>query len=72
MCSYLSPATSSSAYLGERERQIFRLLGGGISGDTPAGLPKSQLAVLPGTSHTMMVDRADMLLPMLTRFLDKP
>ena len=37
---------------------------------TPAGLPKSQLAVLPGTSHTMMVDRAQVLLPILRAFLD--
>ena len=48
----------------------FRLLGGGVSGDTPAGLPKSRLAVLPATSHTMMVDRAELLLPMLRDFLD--
>ncbi|HEX6348212.1 MAG TPA: alpha/beta hydrolase [Candidatus Dormibacteraeota bacterium] len=52
--------------------QFFRLLGGGVFGDTPAGLPRCQLAVLPGTSHTMMVDRADMLLPILRRFLDGP
>jgi pimeloyl-ACP methyl ester carboxylesterase len=49
--------------------EMFRLLGGGVSGDTPAGLPKSQLAILPGTSHTMMVNRAEMLLPMLSAFL---
>lgn len=48
----------------------FQLLGGGISGDTPAGLPRSRLAVLPATSHTMMVDRAELLLPMLRAFLD--
>jgi len=29
---------------------MFRLLGGGVMGDL-AGLPKSQLAVLPGTVH---------------------
>jgi pimeloyl-ACP methyl ester carboxylesterase len=49
--------------------KMFRLLGGGVSGDTPAGLPKSRLAVLPATSHTMMVDRADVLLPILSAFL---
>jgi pimeloyl-ACP methyl ester carboxylesterase len=49
--------------------RVFRLLGGGISGDTPAGLAKSRLAVLPATSHTMMVDRAEVLLPMLRDFL---
>ena len=52
--------------------RFFRLLGGGIFGDTPAGLAKSQLAVLPGTSHTMMVDRAEVLLPILRAFLDGP
>jgi len=49
--------------------RFYRLLGGGVFGDTPAGLPKSQLAVLPGTSHTMMVDRAEVLLPILRAFL---
>ena len=51
--------------------RFFRLLGGGIFGDTPAGLSRSQLAVLPGTSHTMMVDRAEVLLPILRAFLDQ-
>jgi pimeloyl-ACP methyl ester carboxylesterase len=35
----------------EHAVEMFRLLGGGIFGDTPAGLPNSQLAILPGTSH---------------------
>ena len=51
-------------------REMFRLLGGGVFGDTPAGLPNSQLAVLPGTSHVTVVNRADLLLPMITSFLD--
>ncbi|MBC8162727.1 MAG: alpha/beta hydrolase [Roseiflexaceae bacterium] len=50
---------------------VFRLLGGGVFGDM-AGLPNSQLAVLPGTSHTGMVDRAAMLVPMVVPFLDAP
>lgn len=49
--------------------EMFGLLGGGIKGDTPDGLPQSSLAILPGTSHTMVVDRAELLLPMLTSFL---
>ena len=53
----------------EHAVQMFCLLGGGVSGDTPAGLPKSRFAVLPATSHTMMVDRAELLLPMLSAFL---
>lgn len=51
--------------------EVFRLLGGGVFGDM-AGLPNAQLAVLPGTSHTGMVDRAAMLVPMVVPFLDAP
>ena len=51
---------------------LFRLAGGGVSGDTPAGLPASQLAILPGTSHTMIPARADLIVPMVNRFLDGP
>lgn len=56
----------------EHAVEMFRLLGGGVFGDTPAGLPDSQLAVLPGTSHVTLVDRADWLVSMITEFLDKP
>jgi pimeloyl-ACP methyl ester carboxylesterase len=56
----------------EHAVEMFRLLGGGVFGDTPAGLPDSQLAVLPGTSHVMIKDRADWLAPMITEFLDAP
>jgi hypothetical protein len=31
-----------------------------------------QLAVLPGTSHVTVVDRADLLLAIIPRFLDAP
>lgn len=51
--------------------EVFRLLGGGVFGDM-AGLPNAQLAVLPGTAHTGMVDRAAMLVPMIIPFLDAP
>jgi pimeloyl-ACP methyl ester carboxylesterase len=51
--------------------EMFRLLGGGVNGDI-AGLPNAQLAVLPGTSHTMVVERGDWLVPMITAFLDAP
>jgi pimeloyl-ACP methyl ester carboxylesterase len=54
----------------EHAVEMFRLLGGGVFGDTPAGLPASQLAVLPGTSHVTLVDRADMLLAIIPPFLD--
>lgn len=56
----------------EHAVEMFRLLGGGVFGDTPAGLPNSQLAILPGTSHVTVVDRADMLLAMIPPFLDAP
>jgi pimeloyl-ACP methyl ester carboxylesterase len=42
--------------------EMFRLLGGGVIGDL-VGLPNSQLAILPGTTHVTLVDRADLLLP---------
>ena len=63
-------AAGDSDVVPEHAALMFRLLGGGVFGDTPAGLPRSRLAILPGTSHTMMVDRAEMLLPMLSAFLD--
>jgi hypothetical protein len=42
-----------------------------------AGLPQSQLAVLPGTTHFVppgsgLLDRAEWLLAMITPFLDAP
>jgi len=56
----------------EHAVEMFRLLGGGVFGDMPPGLPASQLAILPGTSHITVVDRADLLMPILTLFLDAP
>ena len=56
----------------EHAVEMFRLLGGGVFGDTPAGLPNSQLAVLPGTSHVTVVDRSELLVPMITSFLAVP
>lgn len=55
----------------EHAVEIFRLLGGGVAGDL-AGLPRSQLAVLPGTTHVTLVDRSDWLISMITAFLDAP
>jgi pimeloyl-ACP methyl ester carboxylesterase len=56
----------------EHAVEMFRLLGGGVFGDTQAGLPASQLAVLPGTSHVTLVDRVDLLLAIIPPFLDTP
>jgi hypothetical protein len=48
---------------------MFRLLGGGVVGDI-VGLPPSQLAVLPGTTHVTLTDRAEWLTSMALAFLD--
>jgi pimeloyl-ACP methyl ester carboxylesterase len=55
----------------EHAVEMFRLLGGGVAGDM-AGLPNSQLAILPGTTHVTVVYRADLLLAILPPFLDAP
>ncbi len=56
----------------EHAVEMFRLLGGGVFGDMPPGMPASQLAVLPGTSHVSIASRADLVVPIVTRFLDAP
>ena len=56
----------------EHAVEMFRLLGGGVFGDTPAGLPNSQLAILPGTSHVTVVSQAKLLLAIIPPFLDAP
>ena len=58
----------------EHAVELFGLLGGGVMGDL-GGLPKSQLAVLPGTTHYIppgsgLLDRSDWLLAMIAPFLD--
>jgi pimeloyl-ACP methyl ester carboxylesterase len=55
----------------EHAVEMFRLLGGGVMGDL-TGLPNSQLAVLPGTTHATLVERGDWLGSMITAFLDAP
>jgi pimeloyl-ACP methyl ester carboxylesterase len=55
----------------EHTMTMFRLLGGGVVGDL-AGLPASQLAVLPGTSHVGLLDRVDWLQSMILDFLGTP
>ncbi|GAD87326.1 alpha/beta hydrolase [Nocardia asteroides NBRC 15531] len=56
----------------EHSVEMFRLFGGGVMGDTPAGLPNAQLAILPGTSHITAPHRPELLLPMIPAFLDAP
>jgi pimeloyl-ACP methyl ester carboxylesterase len=53
----------------EHTMEMFRLLGGGVVGDI-AGLPASQLAILPGTSHVGLLERVDWLHSMIAGFLD--
>lgn len=60
----------------EHAIELFTLLGGGVMGDLE-GLPKSQLAVLPGTTHYVppgfgLLDRTEWLLAMIAPFLDAP
>jgi pimeloyl-ACP methyl ester carboxylesterase len=50
---------------------LFRLRGGGVPGDF-AGMPSAQLAILPGTSHTMIMERTGWLGSMIPAFLDAP
>ena len=52
---------------------LFRLLGGGVPADLTGALPRSQLAVLPGTTHRSIVaEGADRLLATIGPFLDAP
>jgi len=55
----------------EHAVEMFRLVAGDLPGDgvTPA---RSQLAILPGTSHISIMTRADLLLSIVPRFLDAP
>lgn len=55
----------------EHAVELFRLLGGGVMGDV-AGLPRSQLAILPGTTHITVAERGDWLASMITESLDAP
>jgi pimeloyl-ACP methyl ester carboxylesterase len=50
---------------------LFRLRGGGVPGDV-AGLPASQLAVIPGATHSTVADRVDLLTPIVNHFLSTP
>jgi pimeloyl-ACP methyl ester carboxylesterase len=53
----------------EHAVEMFRRLGGGVFGDLAPSLPASQLAILPGTSHVGMLERADWIASMVTAFL---
>ena len=54
----------------EHATELFRAKGGGKMGDIH-GMPKSRLAIVPGTTHIgMVMQRANWLIPMITDFLD--
>ena len=53
----------------EHSVAMFRLLGGGVMGDMGQPLPASRLAVLPGSSHTSLIDQVDLIHPMIEQFL---
>lgn len=53
----------------EHALELFRAKGGGKMGDIH-GLPKSRLAIIPGTTHIGMIQRTGWLIPMITDFLD--
>lgn len=59
----------SDIFRPEHAVEVFRATGGGVNGDV-VGLPESQLAILPGTSHIGTSQRADLLLTMAPAFLD--
>jgi pimeloyl-ACP methyl ester carboxylesterase len=61
----------SDGILPEHAAEMFRLAGGVRNGDM-GGLPSSQLAVFPGTSHTAVIMRTNWLLSMIPPFLDTP
>jgi pimeloyl-ACP methyl ester carboxylesterase len=55
----------------EHAVEMFRLVGGGVAGDV-VGLPKSQLAILPGTTHVSVMFKFDWVTSMIEEFLEAP
>ncbi len=55
----------------EHAAELFRLRGGGVPGDF-VPIPPVQLAVLPGTTHMMLIARTEWLGSMIPAFLDAP
>jgi pimeloyl-ACP methyl ester carboxylesterase len=51
---------------------LYKLLGGGVAGGMVATPVINQLAILPNTIHFNILYRADLLLPIITPFLDAP
>ncbi len=53
----------------EHALELYKLRGGGVPGDI-VGSPVSQLAIIPGATHTTVLDRVDVLTMFTTEFLD--
>jgi pimeloyl-ACP methyl ester carboxylesterase len=56
--------------LPEHSVALFRLLGGGPSADFMAPAV-DELAILPGTTHLGVLEQAELVVPIVTRFFDK-
>jgi pimeloyl-ACP methyl ester carboxylesterase len=65
----LTIMADSDVFLPEHGVEVHRLTGGGVNGDV-VGLPKSQLAVLPGSTHVSMASKVNLLMAMVPQFLD--
>lgn len=52
----------------EHKANFYKLLGGDVSGDM-AGLPKSQMAIVPASTHVSLMMKTDILLSLLKPFL---
>jgi pimeloyl-ACP methyl ester carboxylesterase len=55
----------------EHAVEMFRLFGGGVPGDL-AGVPNSELAILPGATHVTEMKQTDLLKITVPAFLDRP
>lgn len=53
----------------EHALELFKAKGGGKMGDIH-GMPKARLAIVPGTTHIGMMQKTNLLIPMITDFLD--
>jgi pimeloyl-ACP methyl ester carboxylesterase len=53
----------------EHSVEMFRLLGGGVMGDTGEPLPASRLAILPASSHTAVISQPDLMMEFIGPFL---
>ncbi|WP_026969597.1 alpha/beta fold hydrolase [Algoriphagus terrigena] len=61
-------AGDSDIILPEHTVALYRLFGGETLGEL--AMPASQLAILPGTMHSMLTQRTDLLMAMIPKFLD--